>query len=364
MKVGELSSFLSQKINLSLQEDYDNSGLQIGDPSSEITSVLLSLDITEDVLDEAILKGVSMIVSHHPLIFKGLKSLSGETTTERIVALAIKKNIAIYSAHTNLDIIQGGVSYRMAEKMGLKNIVALSELKGRLLKVIVFVPAAYLEAVKEAMYKAGGGTIGKYDNCSFSSQGKGTFRALEGADPKVGTIGQVHSEDEYRLEVMIPDYLKSAVLKAMMDAHPYEEVAYDILRLENSFTGTGLGCYGELEKEIRAIDFLARIKEVFDARGIKYSGDKNKVIRKVALCGGSGAELIPDAIARGADIFISADIKYHSFFETDRGLVIADIGHYESEKFSLEILYEIITKKFPKFAVQFSKSNKNPINYL
>lgn len=362
--VGDISNYLSQRINLALQEEYDNSGLQIGDPSMEVKLALLSLDVTEDVLSEAIDSNASMIISHHPLIFKGLKSLSNSNATERIVALAIKNNIAIYSAHTNLDIVEGGVSYKMAELIGLKNISTLSELEGRLLKIVVFVPAAHLKSVRLAMYDSGGGKISKYDHCSFATKGKGTFRALEGADPFVGEKGQDHSEDEYRLEVIVPDYLKNAVVKSLLDAHPYEEVAYDIIRLENNNIGSGLGCYGELPEETKAINVLEKIEKIFDARGIKFSGDPKQNISRVAVCGGSGAGLIKHAKAIGADLYVSADIKYHAFLDGENSMMIADIGHYESEKFSLDILYEIITKKFPKFAIRFSKSNKNPINYL
>ncbi|MEE4116909.1 MAG: Nif3-like dinuclear metal center hexameric protein [Marinilabiliaceae bacterium] len=364
MKIPELTSYLSERIPLSLQEDYDNSGLQLGDPGQKISKALLALDITEEVVDEAINEGAGIIISHHPLIFPNLRSINAASFHGRIIYKAIKNNIAIYSAHTNLDNLEGGVSYRMAEKIGLSDIKALDALASRLLKIVTFVPPEHLEKIKNAMFGAGAGSIGKYDRCSFSSEGTGTFRASGDASPFVGQKGSDHHENEIKLEMIMPDYLEGNVIKALLDAHPYEEVAYDIYRLENKMLKEGMGCVGKLKKSEDAMAFLERLADIFDARGLRYSGNTGRKINTVALCGGAGASLISRARQSGADIYISGDIKYHSFFETGDKMIIADLGHYESEKFSLEILYEIITKKFPKFAVRFSKSNTNPINYL
>lgn len=364
MKISEIVNYLSHRVPVSLQEDYDNSGLQVGDESRETDSVLLSVDITEEIIDEAINDGSGLIITHHPLIFKGLRRISGRTLTERVITKAIKNDIAIYSAHTNLDVIRGGVSYRMADKIGLKDISALTEITGKLLKIAVFVPEKNADHVRVAMFNAGAGSVGDYDHCSFNTVGEGSFRAGKGTNPHTGEIGSDHFEKEIKIEMILPEYKKSAVVSGMINAHPYEEVAYDILRLENAIPGAGLGCIGELDKAVEAKRFLEDIAGVFDARGVRYSGSIAGSVKKVAVCGGSGSSLIKYALARGADIFITADIKYHSFFEGNNSMIIADIGHYESEKYSLEILYELITKKFPKFAVRFSKNNTNPINYL
>ncbi|MCD4736801.1 MAG: Nif3-like dinuclear metal center hexameric protein, partial [Bacteroidales bacterium] len=308
--------------------------------------------------------GVGMIVSHHPLIFSGIKKLTGSSFVERLVTKAIKNDIALYAAHTNLDVIPGGVSYRMAEKLDLKNITSLVPMEGKLVKIIVFVPESVAGKVRNAMFDAGGGTIGDYDHCSFNSYGYGTFRAGEGTTPYTGIIGKDHQEKEVRIEMIVPDHLKTGVIQAMTDAHPYEEVAYDIYRLENRMPGAGMGVIGDLNKPMDEKTFIESLASVFDSAGLKHSNFTGKKISRVALCGGSGASLIRDALRSDADIFVTADVKYHSFFDADNKMVIADIGHYEGEKFSLEILYEIITKKFPKFAIRFSKVNTNPVNYF
>ena len=364
MKLKELCSFLDSAIPLSYQEGYDNSGLQVGVPENEINSALLTLDITEDVLDEAIANSCDAIVSHHPLIFFPIKRLSGSSMTEKIVAKAIKNDIAIYSAHTNLDSIPGGVSCKMAEKMGLENIKVLSPLKNRLLKLVAFIPENFLDKVKNAVFEAGAGVSGKYDWCSFSTPGTGSFRPGESANPFVGKKGEIHFEREVRFEIIMYAELKEKVVDALLKVHPYEEPAYDIYTLENDNTEAGLGCTGEFKKPLDKDGFMGLIKTVFSANSIKYSKYAGSKISKVALCGGSGASLLREAIASGADAFVTADIKYHSFFDAENRILLADIGHYESEKFSVEILYNLIIKKFPTFALRFSEINTNPINYF
>jgi dinuclear metal center YbgI/SA1388 family protein len=364
MKLKELCSFLDTSIPLSYQEDYDNSGLQIGVPDMEVNSALLALDITEDVIDEAIAAGCNLIVSHHPLIFRPIKKLSGGSMNERIVAKAIKNDIAIYSAHTNLDSLPGGVSYRMAEKLGLKNVRVLVPLKNRFLKLVAFIPENYLEKVKDAVFDAGAGITGNYDRCSFSTPGTGSFRPGENANPFVGKKGKIHFEREVRFETILYTMLKEKVIEALLHAHPYEEPAYDIYLLENESTEAGLGCIGELPKQMEASEFIKHIADIFSASGLRYSRISDSKISKIALCGGSGASLLKEAIASGADAFVTADIKYHAFFDAENRILLADIGHYEGEKFSVEILYNLIIKKFPTFALRFSEINTNPINYF
>ncbi|MBN1387284.1 MAG: Nif3-like dinuclear metal center hexameric protein, partial [Bacteroidales bacterium] len=351
MKLKELVNYLESIVPPAFQESYDNSGIQVGDIESNVNSVLLSLDVTEEIIDEADSKRCGMIISHHPLIFKPLKSISGKTFIERIILKAIRKNISIYSLHTNLDIIKGGVSYRLAEKMQLENPKVMVPLGNKLLKLVVFVPADYAETLRDAIFKAGAGYIGNYDRCSYNIRGEGTFRAGPGTDPFTGEYGSEHTEPEIRIETVLPEYLKNRVIKAIIDSHPYEEVAYDLYRIENTLPGAGLGCIGELRSSIIDTELIDRLGEIFESRGIRHTQITGRKIKKVAVMGGSGGEYIHKALSAGADAYITADIKYHSYFEAGKDLLLADIGHYESEKPALEILHELITKKFPKFAV-------------
>ena len=364
MKLSEISKYLDSAVPLPFQEDYDNSGLQIGDPESEISSVLLSLDATPEVIDEAAGKGCNLIVSHHPVIFRGVKKITGQSFTERIIMKAVMKNIAIYSAHTNLDSTDFGVSRKMAEKLGLGSVKVLQPLKNRLLKLVTFVPGSHLEKVRDALFDAGAGVIGNYDRCGFAVGGKGSFRAGEDTMPYAGEKGKMHFEDEIRLETVLFSHLKGSIVRALLASHPYEEVAFDLYPLDNDNIQAGLGCTGEFAGPMGEMKFLELLSSVFNASGIKYSDLTGKPVRRVALCGGSGSSLIPDALRAGADAFVTADVKYHSFFDAEKKILIVDIGHFESEKYTTEILYDLIIKKFPKFAVRFSETSSNPINYL
>jgi dinuclear metal center YbgI/SA1388 family protein len=364
MKLSDICFFLDSAVPLSFQEEYDNSGLHVGSADSEITSALITLDVTEDVLAEAVQKGCNLIISHHPLIFNSLKSITGRTVAERIIKAAIKKDIAIYSAHTNLDALSDGVSRKMAEKLELMNISVLVPLKNKLLKLVTFIPDSHLEKVSDAIFNAGAGKIGNYDKCSFNTQGKGSFRGNEESNPFTGNKGAVHYENETRFETVMFSYLKNDVVSALLETHPYEEVAYDIYALENDNIQVGLGCVGDLKEGVDEKHFLETLSVIFSSEGIKFSKPLAKKIQKVALCGGAGSGFLKEAIASGADAFVTADIKYHTFFDADGKLLIVDIGHFESEKFATEVLNDLITKKFPKFAVRFSEVNTNPINYL
>jgi dinuclear metal center YbgI/SA1388 family protein len=364
MKLSELCKYLDTVIPLSFQEGYDNSGLQVGLPGQEITSAILSIDVTEDVIDEAVKAGCDLVISHHPLIFKGIKKISGGSFTERVIYKAIKNGIAVYSSHTNLDAVDFGVSRKMAEKLNLKHVKVLAPLKEQLLKLVTFIPESHFEAVSNALFEAGAGVIGNYDSCGFSVPGTGTFRAGEKADPFVGVKGKIHHENEIRFETILYSHRKSDVLKALFSAHPYEEVAFDLYPLVNANIDQGMGCIGEFDSPVAEADFLRLVSSVFDARGVRYSGQTGRPVKKVALCGGSGSSLLNDAIGCGAEAFVTADIKYHSFFDAENRLLLMDIGHFESEKFTTEILYDLVIKKFPKFAVRFSETNTNLINYL
>ncbi len=364
MKLKDLCSYLDSIVPLSFQESYDNSGLQVGIPDREINQALLSLDVTEEVIEEAISCKCDIVISHHPLIFNGIKKITGRTLTERVLYKAIKHDIAVYSSHTNLDNFSNGVSRMMADKLNLKEIRVLSPLKSKLLKLVTYIPESHLEKVSSKLFEAGAGVVGNYDNCGFSVNGTGSFRGNEKTNPFSGEKGITSYESEVRFETVLYSHLKDTIIKTLLDSHPYEEVAYDIFSLENSNIETGSGCRGEFENPMNEIDFLNLISSVFDAKGVRYSKLTGKLIKKVALCGGSGAFLLSEALALRADAFITADLKYHNFFDADNKILLVDPGHFESEKFSAEILYGLINKKFPKFAVRFSETNTNPINYF
>jgi dinuclear metal center YbgI/SA1388 family protein len=364
MKLKELSSFLDSAIPVSFQENYDNSGLQLGDPEIEISSGLLAVDVTEEVVNEAVSVGCDLIISHHPLIFTGIKHIIERNYTERVVRKCIKNDISVYSAHTNLDSVENGVSYKMAEQLGLLNVTVLSPLEGKLIKLVTYIPEKYLDKVRNAVFEAGAGAIGNYDQCSYTLQGKGSFRGNELTEPFVGEKGKIHFEDEVRFETVMFSHLRNNVVKALIGSHPYEEVAYDLYSLENTNIRAGLGCLGQLPQEMNEQDFLRHVATVFNARGIRYSGFTGKIMNRIAVCGGSGSSFIGKAVSMGADAYVTADLKYHNFFDADRNILLVDTGHYESEKFATEILNELIIKKFPKFALRFSKTNTNPINYL
>ncbi len=364
MKLTEITTYLESFAPLSFQESYDNAGLIVGDPGMTVKCALLAIDVTEEVVDEAMQIGAQMIISHHPVIFLGVKSLTGKTSFERAVMKAIKNDIALYAMHTNIDNVTGGVNSKIAEKIGLKNSRILSPLKNQLSKLVTFVPHDQASAVRKAIFDAGAGMIGKYDMCSFNIMGEGSFRGGDDTKPYVGKKGEIHFENEIRIETIFPKYLEKKIVNALLKSHPYEEVAYDLYPLDNVYEIVGAGLLGELDEPEEEVQFLKRIKEVFSVPMIKHTAMLGKAVQKVALCGGSGSHLLPDAIHAEADVFVSADFKYHQYFDADQQILVADIGHFESEQFTLEIFYDILTKKFPKFAVHFSDINTNPINYL
>lgn len=348
------------------QESYDNSGLIVGDSGAAVTGVIVALDCIEAVVQEAIDKQCNLIVAHHPIVFKGLKRFNGRTYVERTVMMAIKHDIAIYAIHTNLDnMYYQGVNAKIAEVLGLQNTKILAPKSQVLRSLVTFVPSDKAQMVREALFVAGAGNIGNYDQCSFNAIGFGTFRANDKANPYVGKIGEQHQEAESRVEVMFEAHLETAVLQALRSAHPYEEIAYYLYQIENAHQHIGSGMIGTLEKPVAALDFLKTIKKTMQCGVVRYTAfDKDKKISKVAVCGGSGGFLLNDAIRQGADIFITADYKYHEFFDADGRIIIADIGHYESEQYTIPLIFEIISKKFINFAVHLTETKTNPINYL
>jgi len=364
IKVRDIIREIEQYAPLPLQEDYDNAGVQVGDINQSATGVLICLDVTEEVIDEAIEMECNLIISHHPLAFKPFKSLQGKTYIERCMIKACKYDIVVYSAHTNLDNVAGGVNYKLAEKIGLENVRILSPQKDSLLKFVTFVPEAFAETVRNALFNAGAGNIGNYDSCSYNLKGEGTFRAGDEANPFSGEIGELHTENEVRIETILPAYRRISVTRALRSVHPYEEPVFDFYPLKNTWEQAGSGVVGELPEPEDELSFLQRIKDLFFVQSIKHSRLTGKMIREVALCGGGGAFLIKDAINYGADIFITGEAKYNDFYDVEDRILLAVIGHYESELCTKEIFYNIISKKFPTFAVHFSNVNSNPVKYL
>lgn len=362
--IKDITRVLEAFAPLPLQESYDNCGLQIGNPSAEVTGVLLCIDVLEGTVDEANRKNCNLIISHHPLIFSGLKSITGKNYVERTILKSIQHNIALYAGHTNFDAVQQGVNRKICEKLGLKNLQILSPVKEALVKLVVFVPQKEAEKVRYAIFEAGAGVIGNYDCCSYNVDGSGTFRGGEDSNPFVGEKGKIHTEPEVRIETIMPSYLSGKVISAMVTAHPYEEVAYDMYPLKNTWPTTGAGMVGEIDEDIDEATFLRKVKETFGVGCIRHTEMLGKNPKKIAVCGGSGAFLIGKALAAKADIFITGDIKYHDFFRAEKNIVLADIGHYESEQFTVEIFHDIITKNFSKFAVHYSEVNSNPLKYM
>lgn len=364
MKIRDLIAHLEEIAPLNYQESYDNSGLIVGDVENEIKGVIVCLDSIEEVVEEAIEKNCNVIVAHHPIVFSGLKKITGKNYIERTVLKAIKNNIAIYAIHTNLDNVLSGVNAKIAEKLNLINTKILSPVQNDLRKLVTYAPMDVAKKIRLALFNSGAGSIGNYSHCSFNTEGEGTFLAGEGTSPFVGNIGEIHTERETRIEVVYPKNREDKIVSAMLAAHPYEEVAYDILLLGNKNVQFGAGIIGELEEGMAVEDFLRNLKKIMKTDCIRYTNPVKKKIKKVALCGGSGSFLLGNAMSKEADIFISGDFKYHQFFDAENKIIIADIGHFESEQFTIELLADVIKEKFTIFAVHLTEINTNPINYL
>ena len=347
-----------------LQEEYDNAGLVVGDSARECNGALCTLDVTVDVVKEAKAKNCNLIIAHHPIIFRGIKRLNGKNYVEKVVIEAIKNDISIYAAHTNLDNILLGVNGKIASILGLKNISILSPKPGILRRLITFAPIDKADQVRKAIFDAGAGHIGKYSECSFNSEGTGTFKAEEGADPYVGEIGRQHREKETKIEIVYPFYLEQQVVNALIKNHPYEEVAYDIFTMDNVHFGVGSGIIGEFDQPVTEDELLKQLKKSFGLKLIKHTALLQKPVKKVAICGGAGSFLIGAARKVKADVYITSDVKYHEFFDAEDQLVIMDIGHYESEQFTIDLIYDLLVRKFPTFALLKTSVNTNPVRYF
>jgi dinuclear metal center YbgI/SA1388 family protein len=364
MQIKDITDYLETLAPLGYQESYDNSGLIVGEKTANLKKTLITLDATEAVVDEAIAEKCQLIIAHHPIIFGGLKKLNGKNYVERTVMKAIKNNIAIYAIHTNLDNVLDGVNGKIAQKLGLLDTQILLPKKALLKKLYTFIPVEHHERVAQAVFAAGAGYIGNYSETSFNTSGLGTFKGNAASNPVIGKKGQLELVDEVKFETIFTEVIENQVIEALLNAHPYEEVAYDIVSLDNAYPRVGSGLIGQLKKPVGELEFLKFAKKALQTGCVRYTPLRGKTVQKVAVCGGAGRFLLNNAIASGVDVFVSADFKYHDFFDADGKIVVADVGHFESEQFTKELLYEKILKKFPTFAARISKINTNPVNYL
>ncbi len=364
MKIKDITTCIEEIAPLNYAENFDNVGLLVGNYNTQVTGVLVTLDTLENVMDEAIEKNCNLIVSFHPILFSGIKKLNGKNYVERVVLKAIKNNIAIYAIHTALDNSFQGVNAKICEMLGLKNKKILIPQKNTLKKLTTYVPHNNATKVRLALFKAGAGNIGNYANCSYNTEGYGTYKGNENSNPTIGEKGKLHTENETFISVLFEKHKEKKILLALFNSHPYEEVAYDIVSLDNLNQEIGIGMVGELTNEKSEVAFLKSLKKTMNAKVIRHSKLLQKPIKKVAVLGGSGSFAIENAIQADADIYITSDIKYHEFYKAENKLIIADIGHFESEQFTKNLLVDILTKKFPNFAIILSEKNTNPIYYL
>ncbi len=364
MRIKEIIQVVEALAPLPLQEKYDNSGIQVGDVNREATGALFCIDVTEEVIDEAISLKCNLIIAHHPIAFKSFKSLTGKTYVERCMIKAIKNDITLYAAHTNLDNANGGVNFKLASMLGLEDVRILTPKSNSLLKFITTVPHSHVESVRNAIFNAGAGNIGDYDSCSYNLEGEGSFRAKEGANPHVGEIDKIHFEPEVRVETVIPAMKKNEVIRALIAVHPYEEPVFDLYPIVNEWSQHGSGIAGVLPEPTSEQEFLYMLKDVFKLHHVSHSHLRGKEIKEVAICGGSGAFMIGSAIDYGADVFITCEAKYNDYYDVEDKLLLAVIGHYESEICTKDIFHDAISKKYPNFVMHLSAFDSNPVNYL
>lgn len=364
MKIKEIIQFLEQWAPPAYQEGYDNSRLITGNKDIDVTGVLTTLDCTEDVVEEALQNGCNLIIAHHPIVFSGMKSLTGANYVERTIIKAIKNDVCIYAFHTNLDHVSTGVNAEISKRLGVKNPKILAPKKDLLSLLILYGTEEDVKAMREAVFNQGGGQIGNYSECSFELEGTGSFKPTENANPTIGTHYERTEQGEHKVELLVPNHLVSSCLQAAKAVSSYEEVAHFIVPVKNTNQMVGSGMIGELSEEMNLKDFLLKVKEVFQAESVRYTNGKSDKVKRIALCGGSGSFLLPQAIDQKADVFLTSDFKYHQFFDADNQVVIADIGHYEAEQFTKDLITDVLREKFNNFAVHLSQVNTNPVNYI
>ncbi|MFC4817309.1 Nif3-like dinuclear metal center hexameric protein [Flavobacterium sp. GCM10023249] len=364
MKIKEILSILEEMAPLAYAEDFDNVGLLVGDSNAEATGVLVCHDALEAVIDEAVKKQCNLVVCFHPILFSGIKKITGKNYVERSILKAIKNDIAIYAVHTALDNHKAGVNKIFCDALGLINTKVLVPKQNFIQKLITYTIPENVEKLRNALFDAGAGKIGNYEDCSFNSKGIGTYMGNENSNPEIGERFEFVEAEEIKIEVTFEKYLQSKILKALFSNHVYEEVAYEIYELQNNHQNIGLGMVGELTQDMNEVDFLMMVKDKMECGGIRHTGFLGKKIKKVAVLGGSGSYAIKNAIAAGADAYLTADLKYHNFYEAENKILLADIGHFESERYTKNYIVDYLTKKIPNFAIVLSQINTNPVKYL
>lgn len=368
MKIREVIDYLNSQFLPVYQESYDNAGFLVGDSDLEITGALVTLDVTPAVIDEAIATKSNLIISHHPMIFGGMKRITMDSESGKMVIKLLQHGISVYSAHTNLDNLDWGVNGILSEKLSLKDCKILRPIEGVLYKLVTFVPSAHAEELRQALFATGAGSIGRYDCCSFNNNGTGTFRASTGCNPFCGKIDELHEEPETRIEVIYEKRIERKLIERLLEVHPYEEPAYDCIQLSNKYMRIGSGMIGKLDSPLPLMDFLSFVKSILNIPVLRCSHFDDDImtkrIQKVAVCGGAGSFLIGDAKAKGADIFLTGDLKYHDFQSAENAIILCDIGHFESEQFAKDIFYNVISKKFSNFACRIAEQSKGFIRYI
>jgi len=364
MQIKDVIQYMEELAPLAYAESYDNVGLLVGNKNTNLTGILITHDTLEEVVDEAITKNCNLIVSFHPIVFSGIKKFNGQDYVNRVIVKAIKNDIAIYATHTALDNVQNGVNSTICDRLNLINRKTLIPKPDFIYKLTTYVPNANADKLREALFIAGAGNIGNYDNCSFNISGEGTFRGNENSNPKTGVKGEFHTENEIQLNVTFEKHLESKILNKLFTNHPYEEVAYEVTKLTNTHQNIGLGITGELTTPMNEDLFLAFLKKEMNTSCVRHSSLLGKKIRKIAVLGGSGSSAIKNAKLSGADAYITSDLKYHDFYQAENSILLCDIGHYESEQYTKTLLYEFFSKKIPNFAIVLSGINTNPVNYF
>ncbi|WP_306353083.1 Nif3-like dinuclear metal center hexameric protein [Flavobacterium sp. '19STA2R22 D10 B1'] len=364
MKIKDIIDVLETMAPLAYAESFDNVGLLVGDSNTDATGVLVCHDALESVIDEAITKNCNLVVCFHPILFSGLKKITGKNYVERAVIKAIKHNIAIYAVHTALDNHQEGVNKIFCNHLGLINTKILIPKSSFIKKLVTYTVPENATQLRDALFAAGAGNIGNYDNCSFNTSGKGTYKGNNNSNPVIGEREEFIEAEEIKIEVLFEKHLEGKILKALFTNHIYEEVAYEIYDIQNKHQNIGLGMIGELEHPMNEKEFLFFVKDKMQAEGIRHSAFLNKPIKKIAVLGGSGSDAIPNAIQAGADVFLTSDLKYHQFYQAENKLLLADIGHFESERYTKNYIVDYLTKKILNFAIILSEENTNPVKYL
>lgn len=365
MKIREITNYLESKFPLYLQEDFDNCGVQCGDIQQDITNILVCFDMSEQIIEEAIEKKCNLVISHHPLMLRhGICKIEPKDRVGKILFKALTNNIVLYSMHTNIDSGEGGGNDAFAELLQLENLEVLAPHKENFQKLNIYVPNDAVDNLKNALFKIGCGVQGNYANCCYSSEGTGQFKPLEGSKPAIGNLNQIEHVSEVRLEMIFPAYLQTNVIKTVYDHHPYEEPAFELLNLEKKSRKNGLGRIGCLPEKMTVTDFLKYVKEKMQLEDLRFCGDENKIIEKVAVCGGGGANFIDLAISQNADAYVSGDFKYHDFFKSESGTLLVDIGHYEGEYFIKNIIFKLLKEKFTTFAVLISEREKKQVRHF